>query len=152
MLFRSERLFPAEMKLATEKGRESVLARRLAGVSGYDFVILDCAPSMNLMNQNALVFATELLVPVSMEYLSLVGIKQLLKNIEIINRILKKEIRICRVVPTFFDKRQSRSLPILESLERVFPNQVSSPIAVHAALSEAPGYRQTVFEIGRAHV
>ena len=142
----NERLFPAEMRLATEKGREHVLSRRLASLTGYAFIIVDCAPSMNLMNQNSLIFSDELLLPVSMEYLSLVGIKQLLKNIDIVNKILGKEIRICKIVPTFYDKRNRKTAHIMDSLERVFPGQLSSPIRVSVGLSESPGYRQTIFE------
>lgn len=142
----NERLFPAEMKLATEKNREHALARRLSGIKGYDFIIVDCAPSMNLMNQNSLIFSDELLLPVSMEYLSLVGIKQLLKNIEIVNKVLGKEIRICKIVPTFYDKRNRKTLHIMDSLKRVFPGMLSSPIRLSLGLSESPGYRQTIFE------
>jgi chromosome partitioning protein len=142
----NERLFPAEMRLANEPGREHVLSRRLAGLQGYDFVLVDCAPSMNLMNQNSLIFSDELLLPVSMEYLSLVGIKQLLKNIDIVNKLLGKEIRICKIVPTFYDKRNRKTAHIMDSLERVFPGRLASPIRVSVGLSEAPGYRQTIFE------
>ena len=83
----NERLFPAELKMGAMKERELVLKSQLATLSGYDYVFLDCAPSMNLLNQNALLFADEVILPVSMEYLSLIGVKQLLKNIKIINRI-----------------------------------------------------------------
>lgn len=142
----NERLFPAEMHLAKEKGREQILRQKLAVLEGYDFVILDCAPSMNLMNQNALLFAEEVLLPVSMDYLSLVGVKQLLKNIEIVNKILGKEIEISKVIPTFYDKRNRKTAQIMESLIRVFPGKISSPIRTSVDLSESPGYRQTVFE------
>ena len=73
----NERLFPAELKMGAMKERELVLKSQLATLSGYDYVFLDCAPSMNLLNQNALLFADEVILPVSMEYLSLIGVKQL---------------------------------------------------------------------------
>ena len=142
----NEHLFPAETKLARQKRREVVLSKKLAQVTGYDFIIMDCAPSMNIMNQNALLFASDIILPVSMEYLSLVGVKQLLKNIQIVNKIFKRSVRITRVVPTFYDKRNKKSKDVLESLSRVFPNYLSSPIRTSVGLSEAPGVRQTIFE------
>ncbi len=142
----NERLYPAELSMATMKNKESLLTQVLQDVTEYDFILLDCAPSMNLLNQNALYFSDEIILPVSMEYLSLVGVKQLLKNIQIMNKMMGKKVAISNVVPTFFDKRNSKSKEILESLNRVFPGKVSSPIHLTVALSEAPGYRQTIFE------
>jgi len=142
----NEHLFPAEVRMAQIKGREKILSDTLANLTGYDVVIVDCAPSMNVMNQNAILFADDVLVPVSMEYLSLVGVKQLLKNIKIVNKIFGRDVRIRKVIPTFYDKRNKKSADILESLNRVFPNVVSSPIRMSVSLSEAPGFRQTIYE------
>lgn len=142
----NEYLFPAEIALAKVHNREHILTQRLSKLSMYDFVIIDCAPSMNLMNQNALVFSEEIFLPVSMEYLSLVGVKQLLKNIKIINKIFKKRVHISKVIPTFYDGGSKKSDHVLRSLKRVFPYQVSSPIRYCLELSEAPGVRKTVFE------
>ncbi|NBV42187.1 ParA family protein [bacterium] len=142
----NERLFAAELKLSGQPRREHILSQRLESATEYDFIILDCPPSMNLLNQNALSFAENVIIPVSMEYLALVGIRQLLKNIQIVNRMLGKELKICKVVPTFFDPRNQKTKHIMESLERVFPGFVSSPIRVSVALSEAPGFRKTIYE------
>lgn len=142
----NEHLFPAEIRLAQIKERELVLSKSLETLTGYDFVLVDCAPSMNVMNQNAMLFAEQVLIPVSMEYLSLTGIKQLLKNIQIVNKIFSRDIRIKKVIPTFFDKRNKKSSNILQSLNRVFPQVVSSPIRLCVDLSEAPGYKQTIYE------
>lgn len=142
----NEHLYVSEMQMAGLKNKEKVLGIRLAGLKGYDFVILDCAPSMNLLNQNALLYATETFLPVSMEYLSLIGVKQLLKNIKIINKLFDRKVAISKVIPTFYDARYAKSKDVLSSLNRVFPNLVTTPIRVSLALSEAPGKRQTVFE------
>ena len=142
----NERLFAAELKLASQPRREAILSTLLASVNGYDYILIDCPPSMNLLNQNALTFAEEVIVPVSMEYLALVGIRQLLKNIEKVNKILGKELLVRKVVPTFFDPRNQKTRHVIESLERVFPGRLSSPIRVSVSLSEAPGYRKTIFE------
>jgi chromosome partitioning protein len=142
----NEHLFPAEVRMSQVKGRELILSRALANLKGYDYVFVDCAPSMNVMNQNAILYSDTVLVPVSMEYLSLVGVKQLLKNIQIVNKIFGRDVRINKVIPTFYDKRNKKSADILESLNRVFPKVVSTPIRMSVSLSEAPGFRQTIFE------
>ena len=142
----NERLFPAELKMGAMKERELVLKSQLATLSGYDYVFLDCAPSMNLLNQNALLFADEVILPVSMEYLSLIGVKQLLKNIKIINRIFNRKVSITNVIPTFFDRRNKKSKDIIESLKRVFLNMVSTPVRTCTSLSEAPSKHKTIFE------
>ncbi|RAP31230.1 hypothetical protein DID76_03205 [Candidatus Marinamargulisbacteria bacterium SCGC AG-414-C22] len=146
VIFSNERIFPAEIKMSRSDKREYFLKDALSSISGYDYLIFDCAPSMNLLNQNALLFASELLLPVSMEYLSLIGVKQLLKNIKIINKLFNKETKIAKVIPTFYDKRNKKSKDILDSLKRVFPNLVSSPVRVNVRLSEAPGKKMTIFE------
>ena len=142
----NEHLFPAEMVMTKLQERELILTHRMQALNGYDFVLLDCAPSMSLLNQNALLYSNELIVPVSMEYFSLVGVKQLLKNIKIVNKLFKKNVIIKMVVPTFFDKRNKKSKDIIESIRRVFYKKVATPIRSSVALSEAPGARKTVFE------
>jgi len=142
----NEHLFPAEMKLTREPDREYILSDKLEGLDGYDIVLLDCAPSMNLLNQNALLYSDEILLPVSMEYLSLIGVKQLLKNIKIVNKLFDKDIKITRVIPTFYDRRNKKSQDILDSLNRVFPGHISSPVRSSVSLSEAPGVKKSIFE------
>jgi chromosome partitioning protein len=146
MICGNEYLFPAEIAMSGMPERERLLARYMADVTEYDIVIIDCGPSMNLLNQNALLYAEEIILPVSMEYLSLVGVKQLLNNIKIINRIFGSDISISKVVPTFFDKRNKKSQDVCQSLERVFPGLLSSAIRSCVSLSEAPGSRQSIFE------
>lgn len=142
----NEHIFPAQLKMATMKDKEHILEKKLADLDGYDVVLFDCAPTMNILNQNILLYANELILPVSMEYLSLVGIKQLLKNIKIINRMFKKKLAICKIVPTFFDRRNNKSQEILSSLQRVFQSGTSVSISSCVSLSEAPGAKQTIFE------
>lgn len=146
MICSNERLFPAEIALAGVDKKELVLSRRLARLKRYDYVIFDCAPAMNLVNQNILLYCDDLIVPVSMEYLSLMGVKQLLNNIKIVNKIFAKRFDRTIVVPTFFDKRSKKSSDVLKSLKRVFPKSIVSPVRTCAALSEAPSVKRTVFE------
>jgi chromosome partitioning protein len=137
----------AEVYLARiDNGRDRVLATRLAAASTrYQYVVLDCGPSLSLLNQNALTFADEVLIPVSCDYLALVGVKQVLKTIKDIDKHLGHAVRISGVVPTFFD-RTRLSREAFETLTGHFKDRVYDPIRRSTRLAEAPSHRQTIFE------
>ncbi|MFC1770780.1 ParA family protein, partial [Candidatus Margulisiibacteriota bacterium] len=142
----NNRLYAASIAMAKLKQRETILLDKLSQIEGYDYIIIDCTPTMNLINQNALICAPELFVPVSMEYLSLVGVRQLLSNIKILNKIFKKDVFVSKIIPTFYDKRNNKSKVVLESLGKVFKDNITTPIRSCIALSEAPTFKKTIFE------
>lgn len=142
----NERLYPAELKMASMKQRELILSKRLANVTGYDYILIDCGPSMNLLNQNALLYCKEVFMPVSMEYFALIGVKQLLKNIRLINKFFNHNLIVSKVIPTFYDQRLRKSKEIFNSLKRVFPDTITRPIRTSVVLSEAPGMKCSVFQ------
>jgi chromosome partitioning protein len=138
----------AEVYLARiDHGRDRVLATRLATASTrYQYVVLDCGPSLSLLNQNALTFADEVLIPVSCDYLALVGVKQVLKTIKDIDKHLGHAVRISGVVPTFFDARTRLAREAVETLAGHFKDRLYEPIRRSTRLAEAPSHRQTIFE------
>ncbi|MFA5880292.1 MAG: ParA family protein [Candidatus Margulisiibacteriota bacterium] len=142
----SERIFPAELEMAKFKGREKILAFKLKEITEYDYVFVDTSPSMNLINQNVLVYCDEVFLTTSMEYLALHGVKQLLKNIAIINKVLHHRIKITKVIPTFYDKRLKKSEDVLNSLKRVFSDIVTNQIRFSTYVSEAAGYKMSIFQ------
>src|SRR6185436_10309358 len=103
-------------------------------------------PSLNLLNQNALVFADALVVPVSCDYLSLVGIKQVLKTVRGVNELLKHPVAIFGVLPTFYDVRNRICRDAVDALVQHFADRVLSPIRVNTRLKEAPMEKKTIFE------
>lgn len=136
----------AEIILTGQPSRERVLKRRLSSLKGYDYVILDCAPSLNLLNQNAMMFAADAFLPVSMDYLALVGVRQILENLKMVREILEHEIEVSLVIPTFFDVRNRKSHEILESLHKHFADKVTAPIRANVRLAEAASFHKTIFE------
>ncbi len=138
----------AEVHLARlDERRDRVLADRMAAWKGrYQYVVLDCGPSLSLLNQNALTFADEVLIPVSCDYLALVGVKQVLRTIKDIDRHLGHTVRISGVVPTFFDARTKLAREAVETLEGHFKERLYEPIRRSTRLAEAPSHRQTIFE------
>jgi chromosome partitioning protein len=139
-------LAAAEVELARKDRRSHALASRFGQLNQYDYVILDCAPSLSLLNQNALTYAAEVLVPVSCDYLSLVGVKQVLRTLQYVNEILMHPVRICGVLPTFFDTRNKISTDAVQNLRQYFKERTLPPVRVNTKLKEAPAFKKTVFE------
>ena len=141
-------LAAAEVALARlDANRDRVLADRLAGLKGrYQYIVLDCGPSLSLLNQNALSFVDEVMIPVSCDYLALVGVKQVLKTLKDIDKHLGHTVRISGVVPTFFDARTRLARDAVETLAGHFKERLYEPIRRSTRLAEAPSHRQSIFE------
>lgn len=143
----NETLASTEIFLARlNEGRDRVLRRVLESEQGYDFIILDCGPSLSLLNMNALTFADHLIVPVSCDFLSLVGVKQLLKTLKNVNQVLMHPISILGILPTFYDMRNNISDESVKTLQGYFHDKVLPPIRINTRLKEAPRHRKTIFE------
>jgi chromosome partitioning protein len=143
----NETLAAAELYLAGQKRRDRVLAQRLEAARGlYDYVIVDCSPSLSLMNQNALAFADAVLCPVACDYLSLVGVRQVLRTIKQVNRILGHGVQLWGVLPTQFDTRARICREALETLRQNFGDACHSPIHYVSRVKEAPSVGKTLFE------
>lgn len=144
----NESLASAEIVLArmNNEERDKLLRERLIDESGYDFILLDCGPSLSILNMNALTFADHLIVPVSCDYLSLVGVKQVLKTLKNVNQVLMHPISIMGILPTFYDMRNNISDESVRTLKGHFHDKVLPPIRVNTRLKEAPQHQQTIFE------
>lgn len=147
VLTSNELLAAAELYLAERPNRHRILRERLGDrASGYDVIILDCAPALSLMNQNALVYADSVLVPVSCDYLSLIGVRQVLRTLKSVRTLLKHEVKLLGVLPTFFDVRNNISREAITALTDHFGDRCLPPIRVNTRLREAPSARKTIFE------
>ena len=125
---------------------EMTLADSLVSIdSVYDFVVLDTAPSWDVLNVNALFYATEVLVPVSMEFLSVQGLADFNQSVTAIKRY-HEALTLKYVLPTFYDRRVKKSDEILDQLRDFYHSSLCSPIRYNVRLSEAPGFRETIFE------
>jgi chromosome partitioning protein len=147
VLTSNELLAAAELYLAGRPNRDRILRERLGGrADGYDVVVIDCAPALSLMNQNALVYADAVVVPVSCDYLSLVGVRQVLRTIKNVRELLRHDVGILGVVPTFYDVRNKIAREAVDALTEHFGERCLPPIRVNTKLREAPSARQTIFE------
>lgn len=147
VLTSNELLAAAELYLAGRPNRDRVMRDRLGDrADDYDVVVMDCAPALSLMNQNALVYADSVVVPVSCDYLSLVGVRQVLKTIKNVRELLHHDVEMLGVLPTFFDVRNKISREAIHALSEHFGDRCLPPIRVNTKLREAPSARQTIFE------
>jgi chromosome partitioning protein len=143
----NETLAAAELYLAGRQNRDRVLCDRLApAFDAYDVVLLDCSPSLSLMNQNALVAVDGIVVPVACDFLSLVGVRQVVKTVKNVNALLHHPVQIHGVLPTFYDARARICRDALDALKDHFGDRVLPPIRSATRLKEAPAQGKTIFE------
>ena len=147
VLVSNETLAAAELYLAGRQNRDRILANRLASASdAYDVIVLDCSPSLSLMNQNALVFADGILVPVACDFLSLVGVRQVIKTVKNVNQLLHHPVQIFGVLPTFYDARARICRDAVETLREHFGDRCLEPVRQTTKVKEAPAQGATIFE------
>ena len=143
----NETLAAAELYLAGRQNRDRVLATRLASiVTQYDYVVVDCSPSLSLLNQNALCLVDSVLVPVACDYLSLVGMRQVIKTVKNVNQLLHHPVRIWGILPTFYDARAKLCHEAVDTLKQHFGPRCLRPIRQAIKVKEAPAQGQTIFE------
>jgi chromosome partitioning protein len=127
-------------------GGEQTLAEALAPLeSRFDLVLLDTAPAWDTLVVNALFYASEVLIPVSLEVMALQGMIDFVRALVPIQKYHPR-LAIRYIVPTFMDRRVKKSGEILAQLHGHYPDLVCDPIRYNVRLSEAPGYNQTIFE------
>lgn len=143
----TENLAGANIELVDMERREYQLLDLLEEVKhAYDYIIIDCPPSLGLLTLNSLVAADELLIPVQAEYYALEGLGQLLKTIKLVQTHIKPELGILGAVITMFDKRTRLSEEIMNELYQYFPDTIfRTTIPRTVRLAEAPSFGQSIF-------
>jgi chromosome partitioning protein len=133
----------AEIELITELSRERRLKNALDKIEDrYDYILVDCPPSLGLLTLNGMVAAKDgLLIPVQCEYLALEGISQLLSTIERVRSAIYPELKIRGVLLTMYDTRTNLSKDVVEEIHKFFPTQTFEAIIPRSVrLAEAPSY------------
>ena len=111
----------------------------------YDYIFIDCPPSLGLLTINALTAAKEMLIPIQCEYYALEGLSQLLKTFELVKKRLNTELKLSTFVLTMFDSRTRLANDVADEIRKHYPNElINIPIPRAVRVSEAPGYNQTV--------
>jgi chromosome partitioning protein len=137
----------AEVELVSELARESRLRKALAPlVDRYDYILIDCPPSLGLLTLNGLVAAQDgVIIPVQCEYLALEGISQLSQTLERVRSAVFPELHVRGVVMTMFDGRTKLANDVVSEVRRHFPDKVFTAIIPRSVrLAEAPSYGQPI--------
>jgi chromosome partitioning protein len=139
----------ADVELVNQPHREFKLRQALASVT-YDFVIIDCPPSLGLLTVNALAAADAVLIPVQAEYYALEGLGQLLHTIQRVQQGLNPSLELLGIVITMFDKRTSLSGQVQQEIKNYFEDKLfKTTIPRNVRLAEAPSFGKTIFEHDR---
>lgn len=135
-------LVGAEIEMVDRNERERILAKAIESLKEkYDFIILDCPPSLGLLTINALTASDSVLIPVQCEYFALEGLGQLLNTIKIVRQHLNPDLEIEGVLLTMYDTRTRLSNQVAEEVKRYFDDRVfSSVISRNVRLAEAPSF------------
>jgi len=145
----------AQLEIADLLGREMILRAAInkminTGQRQYDYIILDCSPSLNLITINGLVAAKLLLVPLQTHYFALEGMKELFSTINIVTDRLNSQLEILGVLPTLFDKRTKMSREILGQIRAYFKDKVfQTSIRMNIKLAEAQMHKKSIIEYNR---
>lgn len=140
-------LADAEYSLASIDNNESKLEKSINSLNQFDYVLIDCPPSLSILTLNALVACQKVIIPMQMEVLSLQGLDQITQTIENVNSTFQKNITIEGVLPVMVDSRRKLSQEIHDFIKenysfRIFKSQIRNNVAA----SEAPSFGQSVIK------
>ena len=142
----------AEIELVSMVARENRLRTALADLDGpansdFDYVFIDCPPSLGLLTINALVAAPEVLIPIQCEYYALEGVSQLMNNIEMVKAHLNPGLDVSTVILTMYDGRTKLADQVADEVRRYFGTKVLRTVIPRSVkVSEAPGYSMTIID------
>ncbi len=135
----------AEIGLSSLARRESILKKALETVDLYDYIIMDCPPSLGLITLNGLVAAQEVIVPMQCEYFALEGLSQLMYTIGLVQKMYNPNLILGGVILTMYDGRLNLSLAVAAEIRKYFPEKIfRNTVPRNVRLSEAPSHGKPV--------
>lgn len=140
-----EDLTKAEYYLSQQPNARLLLKNLLSTIQGYDFLFIDCAPSLGILNQNAMAFCSEVFIPTSTDFLGFDALRKMKLVVEEINRTYKHQLEITKVIPTLYDRRSRLGKETLQEMHGLFPGIVTEPIHHNTKLKEAPKFGKSIF-------
>ncbi len=141
-------LATAEISFVARMGRENLLKKQISDViDDFDYIFIDCSPSLGLLTVNAFTASDYILVPVQAEYHSLTGLKLIFDSMMQVKENINEKLELFGLIITFFDSRKTLNKDVQEELKKQFPHLVfDTCIRDNVALAEAPSQGQTIFE------
>ncbi|MBX0332016.1 ParA family protein [Pontibacter sp. HSC-14F20] len=143
----SNELVDVEISLVSQPDREQFLKTMLAQVKGFDYVLIDCPPSLSVLTLNALTAAHEVLIPLQMEVLTLQGLDQIMQTIAKVKKAFNPKLKIKGIVVVMFDVRRKLSQEVLAYLQENVKEKIfDSQIRLNVKLAEAPSFGKSVLD------
>lgn len=144
----AQELAGATVELVSMDERESRLKKTLNSIrTNYDYIVIDCAPSLGLLTINALTASEKVIIPVQCEYFALEGLSQLLKTIELVREGLNPDLQVLGVLLTMYDRRNQLSNQVLNEVYRNFPGRIFDAVIPRTvSLAEAPSFGKTILQ------
>ena len=140
----------AEVELVGAVGRETILRDRLRpfiAEEAFDYVFVDCPPSLGLLSLNALTSVEEVLIPLQTEYFALQGMSRLMEVVDLIRDRLNPSLSVSGIIATMYDPRTNLSREVVEEIRKFFGSKVyQSIVRTNVRLAEAPSHGKTIFE------
>jgi chromosome partitioning protein len=138
-------LIGANLELVARQERESRLQVSLSGLNGYDFILIDCPPALDLLTLNALVAADSVLIPIQCEFFALEGLSQLLDTVDRVKAALNPRLRIEGVLLTMYDDRTNLTRQVAQDLKEFFADEVFKTVIPRSIrLAEAPSHGKPI--------
>lgn len=143
----------AEFQLIAQMGREYILREALQGVRHtYEYIVLDCPPSLNLLTVNALTAADSIIVPLQVEYFAMRGLEQLMDVFSRVRRRLNPSLEILGIVPTMVDVRRTNDQQILQEVTQAYPGLILDVyIKESIKFADAPRHQRSILELDPKH-
>lgn len=145
-----ENLVKLEHYLVKDDSSRLLLKDMLSKVNGYDYMIIDCPPSLGVLNQNALTLGQEAFVPVSTDFLGYDALSKMTEIIAKINEHYSHDIKISKIIPTLYDKRNKICKNMLSKMQQEFPALMAYPIRYNSKLKEAPMHGKSIFNYAKS--
>ena len=125
----------------------NVVVQQVAKDNGYDYIIIDTSPSVGILTSNAMIAATELVVPIQASYFALKGIENIMETYTTIKERVNEDLRLLGVVVTMVDMRKRHPRDVIDDLEEIFPTDLifRTTIREVAKVEASPGYHQDIF-------
>ena len=139
-------LSATELELTSQAGRELILKEAIRPVlHDYDYILIDCAPSLGILTLNALVASREVFIPLQTEFLAMQGMSKLMETLAIVKQRLNHDIEVTGIIGTMYDGRKSLSKEVIETIRSHFGDKLfKTLIRSNVSLAEAPSYGQDV--------
>ena len=145
LLTSRENLHKAEVMIGRKENPSQFLKEKFSEIEGYDYILIDCAPSLGLLNQSVLLYAKEAIIPVSTDYLGFEALEKMTEAIADINEYYSHDLIISKLVPTMFDRRSKLSKEIVARMNAKYYEITTNPVRVCSKLKEAPMYKKSIF-------